>query len=155
MEIAKDQLQQCFRDAFWLQARGQLTPENVLEYFYVSPFYDPRSLNQSVRAGALTIAAMDLAPGERFALRRCTVVITAGASTSNIPSEVWRREWRRIVMETLPSENPSITMENQAHTSLKSRALPNLCRGCNKAVDVLRKYSVLMAVEFPSLLSAS
>ena len=53
-------------------------------------------------------------------------------------------------METLPSENLSITMENQAHTSLKITGTPKLVQRLqNKAVDVLRKYSVLMAVEFP------
>ncbi|OII75417.1 uncharacterized protein cubi_01938 [Cryptosporidium ubiquitum] len=45
-----------FRDDLWL-GRFTLTPENALEYFYLSPFHDPNSLNIQRKLGKHTDAA--------------------------------------------------------------------------------------------------
>jgi hypothetical protein len=40
----------CFTDPGWIQFFGGLTRENILEYFYCSPFFDKRSCNQVLQA---------------------------------------------------------------------------------------------------------
>ncbi|KAJ1605586.1 hypothetical protein OIY81_3444 [Cryptosporidium canis] len=45
-----------FRDDLWL-GRYTLTPENALEYFYLSPFHDPNSLNIQRKRGEHTEVA--------------------------------------------------------------------------------------------------
>ncbi|CUV06240.1 unnamed protein product [Cryptosporidium hominis] len=45
-----------FRDDLWL-GRFTLTPENALEYFYLSPFHDPNSLNIQRKRGKHTDAS--------------------------------------------------------------------------------------------------
>ena len=45
------ELETSFKDVGWLQAFG-LCPENVLDYFATSPFYDPSCLNEVIKMQA-------------------------------------------------------------------------------------------------------
>ena len=38
-----------FRALGWLQYHGPLTAENILQYFYLSPFYETDSVNEELR----------------------------------------------------------------------------------------------------------
>lgn len=47
--------QTCWRDEQWLHVKGGLSPDNVLEYFASSPFYDSNCNNEVARQRGLSI----------------------------------------------------------------------------------------------------
>ena len=56
-----------FIDILWLRTFG-LTKENVLDYFALSPFYDPTSNNQSIRTQGVDKSHLLNMEGIEFAL---------------------------------------------------------------------------------------
>lgn len=44
-----DLTETCWRDDMWMQAYGLLSPGTVLDYFALSPFYDPACNNEAAR----------------------------------------------------------------------------------------------------------
>lgn len=64
-----DLLTQVFTNDTWLRER-RLGPENILEYFSLSPFYDRESVNERVRLQLLDEETASKQTGTLFCLRR-------------------------------------------------------------------------------------
>jgi len=56
-----------FMDILWLKTFG-LRPDNALEYFYTSPFYDSSSNNQTIRTQGVSLAHLLEMQGLEYAL---------------------------------------------------------------------------------------
>ncbi|KAL0207549.1 hypothetical protein P9112_012177 [Eukaryota sp. TZLM1-RC] len=69
LQHQKDQTSLSFNDPSFMRMFGELTFETVLDYFALSPFYDPKSVNEIIRVQQQDRSHLSTMPGIAFDVR--------------------------------------------------------------------------------------